>query len=155
VPAPQFVYVSAHEGATAALSGASTKIDFTALPRVTFTSPRIASAGLTESAAHEAGYAVRSTVLPLEAVPHALVNRDTRGLIKIVAEQHTDKVLGVHLLAEGAGEVIQAAVYAIKFGLTITDLTETWAPYLTMAEGLKLAAQTLTRDVSRLSCCAA
>lgn len=157
-PAPQFVYVSAHEGATAAenaLNGLSKKIDFAALPRVTFTSPQVASAGFTEAGARDAGHEVKSTIMSLEAVPRALVNRDTRGLVKIVADAASDKILGVHLLAEGAGEVIQAAVYAIKFGITITDLTETWAPYLTMAEGLRLAAQTFTRDVSRLSCCAA
>jgi len=88
-------------------------------------------------------------------VPRALVNRDTRGLIKIVADSSNDKILGVHILAEGAGEVIQAGVYAIKFGFTVADLADTWHPYLTMAEGLKLAAQTFTRDVAKLSCCAA
>src|SRR5947209_1388734 len=62
---------------------------------------------------------------------------------------------GAHILAEAAGEVITPAVYAIKFHLTIADLTETFHPYLTMAEGLKLAAQTFTRDVAKLSCCAA
>ena len=61
--------------------------------------------------------------------------------------------LGVHMLADGAGNVIQAAVYAIKYGLTTTDLSETWSPYLTMAESLRLAAQTFTKDVS--SCPAA
>jgi mercuric reductase len=61
----------------------------------------------------------------------------------------------VHVLADAAGEVILAGVYAVKVGMTITEIAETWAPYLTMAEGLKLAAQTFTRDVSKLSCCAA
>ena len=70
-------------------------------------------------------------------------------------DSSNDKILGVHILAEGAGEVIQAGVYAIKFGFTVADLADTWHPYLTMAEGLKLAAQTFTRDVAKLSCCAA
>jgi mercuric reductase len=98
---------------------------------------------------------VKTSVLPLSAIPRALVNHDTRGLVKIVADEGTDKVLGVHMLGDGAGDVIQAGIYAVKFGLTTTDLAETWAPYLTMSEGLKLAAQTFTRDVSKLSCCAA
>ncbi len=51
--------------------------------------------------------------------------------------------------------MILAAVYAVKFGLTLPDLADTWAPYLTMAEGLKLSAQTFTADVDKLSCCAA
>jgi len=51
--------------------------------------------------------------------------------------------------------VILAAVYAVKFGLTVDDLATTWAPYLTMSEGLRLASQAFTRDLARLSCCAA
>jgi mercuric reductase len=156
--APQFVYVAAHQGALAAenaLPGRTRRADLTALPRVTFTSPQVAAVGLTEEQAREAGHAVKTSVLPLSAVPRALVNHDTRGLVKIVADEGTDKVLGVHMLGEGAGDVIQAGIYAVKFGLTTTDLAQTWAPYLTMSEGLKLAAQTFTRDVSKLSCCAA
>jgi mercuric reductase len=61
----------------------------------------------------------------------------------------------VSIVAEGAGDVILAAVYAIKFGITVEQLADTWGPYLTMGEALKLAAQTFTRDVSKLSCCAA
>lgn len=155
---PQFVYVAAHHGALAAanaISGMSRSIDLDALPRIIFTNPPVAAAGLTEQSAIEAGVNVKTSVLPLSAVPRALVNHDTAGVVKIVADEDTDKVLGVHILAESAGDVIQAAVYAIKFGLTTADLAETWAPYLTMAEGLKLAAQTFTRDVAKLSCCAA
>ena len=58
------------------------------------------------------------------------------------------------MLADGAGDVIQAGVYAIKYGLTTADLAESWSPYLTMAESLRLAAQTFTKDVGKLSCCA-
>jgi mercuric reductase len=94
-------------------------------------------------------------VLPLEAVPRALVNGDIRGLVKLVAEAGTRRLLGASVVAAGAGEVIQAAVLAIDRRLTVDELASTWAPYLTMAEGLRLAAQTFERDVARLSCCAA
>ena len=94
-------------------------------------------------------------MLTLENVPRALVNRDTRGLFKVVADVRTDQVLGVHVLAENAGEVISAGVLAVRFHLTVKDLTDTFAPYLTMSEGLKLAAQSFERDPSKLSCCAA
>ena len=156
--APQFVYVSAYEGALAvdnALLGAGRKVDFTGLPRVTFTAPQIASAGLTEAQATAAGYKVATSVLPLSAVPRALVNHDTQGLVKLVAEAGTGQLLGASLLAEGAGDVIQTAVLAIRHGITAAELAATFHPYLTMAEGLKLAAQTFTRDVKKLSCCAA
>ena len=157
-PSPQFVYVSAYEGwlaAEIALDGAARTVDLRALPRVTFTNPQIASAGLTEAQAREQGRDVRTSVLPLSAVPRAIVNRETRGLIKMVADGSTDELLGVSILSEGAGEVIQAAVLAVKFRLTVAEVAGTFHPYLTIAEGLKLAAQTFTRDVALLSCCAA
>jgi mercuric reductase len=156
--APQFVYVSAYEGALAvdnALLGAGRKLDFTGLPRVTFTAPQIAGAGLTEAQAAAAGFEVETSVLPLSAVPRALVNHDTQGLVKLVAERGTGRLLGASVLADGAGDVIQAAVLAIRHGITTAELAATFHPYLTMVEALKLAAQTFTRDVEKLSCCAA
>lgn len=90
----------------------------------------------------------------MDAVPRALVNFETNGVIKLVADAKTLKILGVHMVADHAGEVIYAGTPAVKFGLTIEDLTDSMAPYLTMAEGLKLAALTFNRDVSKLSCCA-
>jgi mercuric reductase len=155
---PQFVYVAAAGGATAAqnaLAGDDARLEFSNLPRIIFTSPQIAAAGLTEGEAREQGLEVQTTVLPLDAVPRALVNGDTHGLFKLVAETGSGRLLGAGIIADGAGEVIQSAVLAIKAGLTVDELASTWAPYLTMAEGLKLAAQTFGRDVAKLSCCAA
>lgn len=94
-------------------------------------------------------------MLPLTHVPRAIVNRDTSGLIKLVADRRSDRLLGVHILAHAAGEVIQAGVYALMAGLTTAEIAGAFHAYLTMAEGLKLAAQTFHRDVARLSCCAA
>lgn len=156
---PQFVYVAAAAGAAAAQNalgdGQEQRLDFSNLPRIIFTSPQIAAAGLTEQQAREQGYEIETTLLPLQAVPRALVNRDTRGLFKLVAEQESRRLLGASIIAESAGEVIQSAVLAINQQMTIEQLSSTWAPYLTMAEGLKLAAQTFARDVAKLSCCAA
>ena len=133
--APQFVYVSAYEGALAvdnALLGAQRKTDFTGLPQVTFTAPQIAGAGLTEAQAVAAGYDVATSVLPLSAVTRALVNHDTAGLVKLVAEAGTGRLLGASLLAEGAGDVIQSAVLAIRHGITTSELAATFHPYLTI-----------------------
>jgi mercuric reductase len=155
---PQFVYVAAYEGNLAArnaLEGAREKVDLTALPRVVFTGPTVAAAGLTDELASAQGIECECRVLPLVHVPRALVNRDTRGFVKIVAERATGRIVGATVVADGAGDVIQAAIYAIKFGLTTEQVASTWAPYLTFAEGFKLAAQTFTRDVAKLSCCAA
>jgi mercuric reductase len=155
---PQFVYVSAYEGALAAenaLLGARRTTDYTGLPRVTFTTPQIAGAGLTEAQARDTGLDIKTAVLPLSAVPRALVNRDTHGVIKLVADTTSDRLLGATIVADGAGDAIQAAVLAIRHGITTAELAATFHPYLTIVEGLKLAAQTFTRDVARLSCCAA
>jgi mercuric reductase len=154
---PQFVYVAAHEGwvvAENAMGGANQKRDLSVVPGVTFTNPSIATVGLTEAQAKAQGYEVVCSVLPLDAVPRALLNRETTGVFKLVADAKTRKILGAHLVAENAGDVIYAAVLAIKFDLTIEDLRGTLAPYLTMAEGLKLTALTFDKDVSKLSCCA-
>lgn len=154
---PQFVYVAAYEGGIItdnAIGGLNKKIDLSVVPAVTFTNPTVATVGLTEEQAKEKGYDVKTSVLPLDAVPRAIVNRETTGVFKLVADAETLKVLGVHIVSENAGDVIYAASLAVKFGLTIEDLTETLAPYLTMAEGLKLAALTFDKDISKLSCCA-
>lgn len=155
---PQFVYVAAYEGSLAvrnALLDRGERVDFSSLPRVIFTTPTFAGAGMTDEQALAAGIACRCTVLPMSAVPRALVNRDTRGFVKLVAEATSGRIVGASVVAEGAGDVILAAVYAIQFGLTYEQIASTWCPYLTSAEALRLAAQTFTRDVTRLSCCAA
>jgi mercuric reductase len=155
--APQFVYVAAYQGALAAENalGGDGRVDLTGLPRVIFTSPTVAGAGLTEAQARSAGHRVKTAVIGPEAIPRALVSRRRHGVVKLVADADTDRLLGASMVADGAGDAIQAAVLAIRHGTTTAELAATFHPYLTMAEGLKLAAQTFTRDVARLSCCAA
>jgi mercuric reductase len=155
---PQFVYVAAAQGRLAArnaLLDQHDTIDYTGLPSVVFTDPQLASAGMTEAEAVAAGHDCDCRILGLDNVPRALVDHDTRGAVKLVAERHTGKILGMHALAEGAADLTLAGVYAIKFGLTVDDLAGTWAPYLTMSEALRQVAQSFTRDVTQLSCCAA
>ncbi|MBP9041714.1 MAG: mercury(II) reductase [Anaerolineaceae bacterium] len=156
-PNPEYVYVAAASGSIAvinAMDGNQKPLDLSALPGVIFTDPQIATVGLTEFQAKQEGYEVKANTLPLEYVPRALAARDVRGLIKMVAEEKTDKILGVTVLAAEAGEVIQSATLAVKFGLKVSDFTETLFPYLTQVEGLKLTALTFTKDVEKLSCCA-
>lgn len=155
---PRFVYVAAAAGAAGvenAFGSGGERLDFQALPQIVFTGPPLAQAGLTEAEARAHGFEVKTTVLPLDAIPRAVVNGDTRGLFKLVAEAHGGRLIGASILAAGAPDVIQSAVLAIGQGMTVGELTRTWAPYLSMAEGLKLAAQTFDRDIAKLSCCAA
>jgi len=155
---PQFVYVAALSGAIAAehaLRGTGRRIDLATMPRIIFTSPQIASVGPTATQAREAGHQVITSLLPLDAVPRALVDHATTGLVKLVAEETSGRLLGAHILADGAGDVIQAAIMAMKHRATVDEIADTFHPYLTMAEALKLAAQGFTKDVKHLSCCAA
>lgn len=154
---PQFVYVAGMHGgivAENALSGAHRRVDYRTLPRVTFTSPQIASVGMTDEDAARSGIDCECRVLSLASVPRAIVNRDTRGVAKVVAERSTGRVLGIHLLAEGAADAILAGVYALEAKFTVEQLAATWTPYLTMAEAIKLTAQSFFGDVAALSCCA-
>lgn len=154
---PEFVYVAAAHGALAvenAFTAAGRKIDYRHLPRVAFTSPALAAVGLTDRQASEAGIACECRVLPLEFVPRALVSRDTRGFIKIVAEKATGRILGITAVGKEAGDLAAAGVYILEGGLSVDEVAHLWAPYLTTAEGLKIAAQTYSTDISRLSCCA-
>lgn len=155
---PEFVYVAAAQGALAAenaLAGTGRELSARSLPRVAFVSPALGVAGLTEAQAHAAGIPCECRVLPLEYVPRAIVDRDTRGFIKVVAERGTGRILGVTAVARDAGEVAATAVHLIETGTTVAELGHRWAPYLTMTEGLRIAAQAFTQDVSMLSCCAA
>ena len=156
--APQFVYVAGSHGTMVvenAFEGAGKRVDYSHLPRVTFTTPNIAAVGLTDAEVGPAGLSCTCRVLPLAYVPRAIVNRDTRGVVKIVAESDTGRVVGIHMIGANAGDAILAATYALEANMTVDQLAHTWAPYLTMAEGIKLAAQSFSTDVAKLSCCAA
>lgn len=153
----QFVYMAAYGAkiaATNAVNGDAQRYDNRAMPAVVFTDPQVASVGLTEAAARAQGIDAKISVLSLDNVPRALAARDTRGLIKLIADRATNKLIGAHILAPEGADSIQTATLAIKQGMTYAELGDTIFPYLTTVEGLKLAAQTFDMDVSKLSCCA-
>jgi len=149
--------IAAKEGATAAenaLSGTHKKIDFLPVPRAIFTSPQVATVGLTEKGAHEHGIECACRTIPMSKVPKAIVIRETRGLIKMVAESSTGRILGVLILADGAADIIHEAVLAVKYKLTIDDIIDTVHVFPTMTESIKLAATSFRKDIDELSCCA-
>lgn len=153
----QFVYMAAYGAKLAAknaLNGNSLVYSNRAMPAVVFSDPQVGSVGLTEAQARAAGFQVRTSIVALDHVPRALAARDTRGLIKLVADGRSRELLGAHILAPEGADSIQTAAMAIRCGLTIDELSEAIFPYLTTVEGLKLAAQTFDKDVSKLSCCA-
>ena len=153
----QFVYMAAY-GARVAVNNAfklsDMRYDNRAMPWVVFSDPQVAGVGLSEDAAIQAGYDVITSIITLDYVPRALAARDTRGLIKLVADKKSDRLLGAEIIAPEGAESIQTAVIAIQQNMTVQQLADTIFPYLTTVEGLKLAAQTFNKDVSKLSCCA-
>ena len=152
-----FVYMAAYGGKLAAknaLEGNNHKYSNENMPAVVFTDPQMAMVGLTESEAKAKGHDVKTSMITLDHVPRYIAARDTRGLIKLVAVRKTDKLLGAHILAPDGGEIVQTMVLALKARMTTEELANTIFPYLTGVEGLKLAAQTFDKDVSKLSCCA-
>ena len=153
----QFVYMAAY-GAKVAVKNAlgiePMRYDNAAMPWVVFTDPQVAGVGLSQAQAVEAGHDVKTSVIGLDNVPRALAARDTRGLIKLVADAKTDRLLGGQIVAPEGADTIQTLAMALKMGMTTKALGETIFPYLTTVEGLKLAAQTFDKDVAKLSCCA-
>jgi len=155
---PMFVYVAAYGGALAAenaLTGNTRRVDLTAVPRVTFSDPAVASVGITEADARARGIEPLVSRLPMAHVSRSLAAHDTRGFVKLVADAATRKIIGAQILAAEAGEMITEPMLAIKFGLSIEDIASTFHPYLTLSEAIKLAAQAFDKDVGKLSCCAA
>jgi len=153
----QFVYMAAYGAKLAAKNavlGEDHRYDNAAMPWVVFSDPQVAGVGLGEAQARDAGLDVKTSIVPLDQVPRALAARDTRGLIKLVADRKSDRLLGGQIIAPEGSDTIQTLVMALKFGMTTKALGETIFPYLTTVEGLKLAAQTFDMDVAKLSCCA-
>lgn len=154
---PEFVYTAAYEGALAAenaLTGAARERDYTALPWVIFTDPQVAGVGFDDAQAVDAGFDAESATLPLTYVPRALAARDTRGFIKLIRDRKTDRLLGARILAPEGSELLMEIAMAIKFNITVSQLRDMFHPYLTLGEGVKLAAITFGKDVTKLSCCA-
>ena len=153
----QFVYMAAYGAKLAAknaLNSDSLRYDNAAMPAVVFTDPQVASVGLTEAAARGAGHHVRVSTIGLDQMPRALAARNTRGLVKLVADAGSSKLLGAHIVAPEGADSIQTAALANRCGLTVQNSADAIFPYLTTVEGLKLAALSFERDVAKLSCCA-
>ncbi len=150
--------VGAHDGkitAHNALSGEKLReVDHAVIPRVIFTDPQVAVVGLTDEEAVAAGIACYCNAIPLSVVPRAGAIRDTRGVIKMVLDGPTRRVVGVSMLGTNAGEVIHEAAMALRFRATTDDFIDLIHVYPTMAEALKLVVISFTKDIERLSCCA-
>ena len=149
--------VGAHDGGIAArnaLAGAQETVDHTVIPRTIFTDPPVAVVGLTDAEANARGYRCACNTVRMEHVPRAGAIRDVRGLVKMVVEAGSERVLGVSMVGRDAGEVIHEAAMGLRLKATVRDFIDLIHVYPTMAEALKLAALSFFTDVEKLSCCA-
>lgn len=154
---PAFVYTAAYEGKIAvenAFTGSELKTDYSSLPWVVFTDPQVAGAGLDELQAADQNIPFEVSKLELKDVPRSIAANDTRGFIKLIRNTVTDKLIGARIVAAEGGELIEQLSMAIKYGIKVKDLAENFYPYLTLGEGIKLAAITFGKNVEKLSCCA-
>jgi mercuric reductase len=134
--------------------GEPRRVNHRVVPRTIFTDPQIATVGMTEEQAIAAGLDCWCNSVPMSLVPRAGAIRDTRGLIKMVADATTEEVLGVAMVGNSAGEVIHEAAMGLRFHARINDFIELLHVYPTMAEALKIAAISRRKDPAKLSCCA-
>ena len=128
-------------------------IDYNAVPYTIFTDPQYASVGFTEDKQmKETGVCTCRTV-SFRDVPKAIVLNRTEGLIKMGIDPKTKQILGVHILAPNAGDLIAQAMILIKNKNTIDDVINSMPVFPTLSEALKIVALSFTRDISKLSCC--
>ncbi len=149
--------VGAQDGGIAALnalSDAHRKVDHRVIPRAVFTDPQVAVVGITDKQAVAAGYRCACRSVRLEQVPRAQAVRSPRGVIKMVADRESRRVLGVSMVGREAAEVIHEAAMGMRLGAKIEDFVSMLHIYPTMAEALKIVALSFTKDISKLSCCA-
>jgi mercuric reductase len=149
--------VGAQDGGIAAdnaLNGKARKVNHTVIPRAVFIDPQVGVVGLTDEQANAAGYECECRVLPMTLVPRAGAVRETRGVIKMVADRRSRKVLGVSMHGLNAAEVIHESAMGLRFGATVDDFAGLVHVYPTMAEALKMVALSYEKDVSKMSCCA-
>lgn len=135
-------------------SEAPRPVNHRVIPRTIFTDPQVAVVGMTEEDAQAAGHKCWCNVVPMALVPRAGAIRDTAGMIKMVADDETEEVLGVSMVGNSAGEVIHEAAMAIHFRAKIRDFIDLLHVYPAMAEALKIVAISRFKDPAKLSCCA-
>jgi len=135
-------HVASHQGLVAAgvIAGHAERMDYEAVPAATFTHPEVASVGLTEAKAREAGYDVVVGRFPFSALGRAQTYGSTEGLVKVVAEQRYGEVLGVHIIGPGASDLIPEAVLAMHLEATLADIADTIHAHPTLGEGTLEAA---------------
>jgi dihydrolipoamide dehydrogenase len=145
-PTPWLAHVATREGILAVdhLAGKPVEpIDYDKVPNCTYTSPEVASVGLTEAKAKERGYDVRVGKFPFSAIGKAMIVGETAGFIKIVAEKRYDEVLGVHIIGPKATELIAEATLGLKLETTVEEVANTIHAHPTLSEAMLESAHSV------------
>lgn len=136
-----------------ALKNTHRKMDYSAVPYAVFTTPNLAGVGKTDEEAVGSGLRCTCNTFPFEYVPKAAIIHETRGLVKIVADNNTHQIYGIHILGPEAADLIHEATMIVKNKMTLEDVIDTVHVFPTLSESIKLAAQSFFKDVAKLSCC--
>ncbi len=136
-----------------ALQGTQKTIDYETVPWTVFTDPQLAGVGLLDAEVGRHGLSCTCSTIRFEHVAKAHILGDTRGLSKMVMERKTRRIVGIHLLAPGAGDIIGQAELILRNRMTVEQVLETLPVFPTLAESLRINALSLVTDVSKLSCC--
>lgn len=136
-----------------ALSGATKSIDYQSVPWTVFTDPQLASVGYTEEEQMAELKVCACRSVTFDKLPKALITKRTEGVIKIAIHPETKVIMGVHILAPNAGDLIAQAMVLIKNKNTIDDIDDMLPVFPTLSEAIKLAAVSFTRDITKMSCC--
>jgi dihydrolipoamide dehydrogenase len=138
----QLAHVATHQGLVAAgvIAGHDETMDYKAVPAATFTHPEVASVGLTEAKARDAGHDVVVGKFPFAALGRAQTYGNTDGLVKVVADKKYGEVLGVHIIGPSASDLIPEGVLALQLEATLEDIANTIHAHPTLGEGTMEAA---------------
>src|SRR5262249_10836319 len=122
------------------LAGKKTHVNYEAIPSVIYTWPEVASVGQTEEQLREAGREYRVGKFPFSANARARCLDETEGVVKILADARSDRLLGVHIFGPGASELIAEAVSVMEFGGSAEDIARTCHAHPTLSEAMREAA---------------
>ncbi|MBC8013792.1 MAG: dihydrolipoyl dehydrogenase, partial [Methyloceanibacter sp.] len=142
IKGPMLAHKAEEEGVALAeiLAGQAGHVNYDVIPSVIYTAPEVASVGRTEEELKEAGIEYKVGKFPFTANGRAKVNRTTEGFVKVLAEEATDRVLGVHIIGADASTMIAEAAVLMEFGGSAEDLARTCHAHPTLNEAVKEAA---------------
>lgn len=129
------------------------KVNYDWAPSAVFTYPAVGDVGMLDEEVGQRGIRCACGTVYLDKLPKSLIVKDTRGVIKMIVEEKTERIVGIHLLAPHAEELINAAMYLVRGRMTLDDVLDSLTVFPTFSEAIKLASLSFRTDINRISCC--